>query len=76
MMPILPEPNPDKDEDVAKENIDLFLEGAHEYGIRKTACFLASDLTQGTKGTMLDVLFCLTALGFNVRQCLTGVQFV
>ena len=66
MGPVKVSLNPDAEESIFMENVDTFLEGAYEYGIRKTACFMASDLVNGRKGTMLDILFCLTALGFSV----------
>jgi len=48
---------------VAMGNIEAFTTGAKQYGVPDTSIFQTSDLAEGRKGPLLNVINCLNVLG-------------
>jgi len=53
---------------VAMNNIENFNKGAEKYGVKKTALFQTTDLCDGRKSGMLNVINCLNSLGFAANN--------
>ena len=51
---------------VAMQNVENFNNAAKEYGVPETALFQTTDITDGRKATMVNVINCLSQLGFVV----------
>jgi len=49
---------------VAMQNVEIFNTAAREYGVPETALFQTTDITDGRKATMVNVINCLSQLGF------------
>ncbi|ELU06754.1 hypothetical protein CAPTEDRAFT_221625 [Capitella teleta] len=49
---------------VAMQNVENFNQAAKEYGVPETALFQTTDITDGRKASMVNVLNCLSQLGF------------
>lgn len=52
---------------VAMSNIECFNQGAKEYGVKETAIFQTTDLYEGRKAQMLNVINCINGLGFKAN---------
>lgn len=48
---------------VALSNLEVFMAGAKEYGVPMSSLFQPSDLYEGRKGQLTNVIHCLNALG-------------
>ncbi|CAD5125370.1 DgyrCDS13609 [Dimorphilus gyrociliatus] len=48
---------------VAMNNIENFNKGAYNFGLPETALFQTTDLYEGRKGPMLNVINCLSQMG-------------
>lgn len=49
---------------VMMQNVENFNTAAKEYGVPETALFQTTDITDGRKATMVNVINCLSQLGF------------
>jgi len=48
---------------VAMSNVEGFVNAAKQYGVPETSLFQTSDLAEGRKGPLLNVINCLNILG-------------
>eukprot|EP00914_Ancora_sagittata_P022530 GHVO01044754.1.p1 GENE.GHVO01044754.1~~GHVO01044754.1.p1 ORF type:complete len:191 (+),score=14.24 GHVO01044754.1:75-575(+) len=53
---------------VAMQNVENFNQAAKEYGVPETALFQTTDITDGRKASMVNVLNCLSQLGFTANN--------
>jgi len=52
----------------AMNNLENFNTGCRAYGVAETALFQTTDLYEGRKGPMLNVINCLNQLGFSANE--------
>jgi len=53
---------------VAMANIENFNTGCKDFGVTQTALFQTTDLYEGRKAPMLNVINCLNQLGFTANS--------